>query len=384
MKWRSVAMLGVGGLVVAAGATAAWISTLPESVGATAVPAVAMGEQEATLAALRPPRESRPLIAIIGLNAGTETTDYILPYGVLRRADVAEVVALSAKPGIVKLFPALQVAADMSSSAFDVQYRDGADYVIVPAMSRDDDPEVLSWLQSQAKKGAIVVGICAGAKVMAAAGLLDGKRATTHWYYRKSLFEKYPSADFIRDRRIVTDARVATTTGISASIPMMLTLIEAIAGRGKAEAIGADLGVEQWDLGHASDAFLLTRGFAQTVLGNSLAVWKRERFRIELRPGVDEVSLALVADAWSRTYRSRAFTIAPTATPVETRNGLRVIPDRTTPSWPSEQPLIWREDLRPTDALEQALNAIASRYGTATAEVVARQLEYPGWKRGGD
>ncbi|CFE04153.1 transcriptional regulator [Bordetella pertussis] len=54
-------------------------------------------------------------------------------------------------------------------------------------MSRDDDPAVLAWLREQARKGAIIIGVCAGAKVVAAAGLLDGKRATTHWYYLKEL-----------------------------------------------------------------------------------------------------------------------------------------------------------------------------------------------------
>lgn len=57
--------------------------------------------------------------------------------------------------------------------------------MIVPAMSRDDDPAVLAWLRQQSSKGAIVIGVRAGAKVVGAAGLLDGKRATTRWYCRK-------------------------------------------------------------------------------------------------------------------------------------------------------------------------------------------------------
>lgn len=45
-----------------------------------------------------------------------------------------------------------------------------------PAMSRDDDPAALSWIRSQADRGATVIGVCAGAKVVGAAGLLDGRR----------------------------------------------------------------------------------------------------------------------------------------------------------------------------------------------------------------
>ena len=56
---------------------------------------------------------------------------------------------------------------------------------------------------------------------------------------------------------------------------------------------------------------------------------------VALAPGMDEVSLALVADAWSRTYRSRAVTFAGTAGAYETRSGLRIFPDQVATSWPA-------------------------------------------------
>ena len=214
------------------------------------------------IAALKPPKRQRPLIAIIGINDATETTDYLMPYGILRRADVADVVALATEPGPVTLYPALKVEPQATVADFDARHPEGADYVIVPAMSRDDDPAVLQWIKSQAAKGAIVIGVCAGAKVVGQAGLLDGKRATTHWYYLKELRDKHPAIHYVADRRLVVDRGVATTTGITASMPMSLTLIEAIAGRDKAEAVGRDLGFTDWDARHDSDAFKFTRPFA--------------------------------------------------------------------------------------------------------------------------
>lgn len=52
-----------------------------------------------------------------------------------------------------------------------------------------------------------------------------------------------------------------------------------------------------------------TVSFALTAIGNTLAFWNREQLGMEITPGIDEVSLALGADAWSRTYRSRAVTL---------------------------------------------------------------------------
>jgi putative intracellular protease/amidase len=334
-------------------------------------------ETNALLAGLKPPKRQRPVIAVIGINDATETTDYLMPYGVLRRADVADVTLLATNPGPVKLFPVLTVEPQATTAKFDAQHPEGADYVIVPAMSRDDDPAALTWIRAQAAKGATVIGVCAGAKVVAQAGLLDGKRGTTHWYYLKELREKHPSMQYVADRRLVIDGGVATTTGITASMPMALTLIEAIAGRDAAERVAHDVGLTQWDTRHASHAFQFTRPFALTAVGNALALWNREQLGLELEPGIDEVTLALVADAWSRTYRSRAVTWSRTEGATESRNGVRIRPDRVTATWPLEHLLPAIAGRKPASALDEALSEIANRYGMRTADFVAMQLEYP-------
>jgi putative intracellular protease/amidase len=355
-----------------------WLLSLPPAPSARAAPPIITEEAAATIAALKSPKRHRPVVAIIGVNDATETTDYLMPYGILRRADVADVVALATEPGPMTLYPALKVEPQSTVANFDAQHPDGADYVIIPAMSRDDDPAALQWIRNQAAKGAIIIGVCAGAKVVGAAGLLDGKRATTHWYFLKELREEHPSIRYVADRRFVVDRGIATTTGITASIPMSLTLIEAIAGRGKAEMVARDLGLMDWDARHDSGAFRFNRTFALMVMGNSLAFWNRERLGIALVRGVDEVSLALVTDAWSRTYRSRAVTFAARAGTIESRNGIRVVADQTATSWPTERKLPPIGDRPPAEALDETLRAIAERYGMRTADVVTMQLEYPG------
>lgn len=369
---------GVGILVLAVVTSAVWVMSLPSATAARVQPPISAEEADATLSDLMPPKRERPLVAIIGINGATETTDYLMPYGILRRADVADVVALATGPGPVRLYPALTVEPDATVAAFDERYPEGADYVIVPAMSRDDDPAALDWIRAQAEQGATVIAICAGAKIVAAAGLLDGKRATTHWYFVEAMLERSPTIDYVADRRLVTDQGVATTTGVTASMPMMLTLIESIAGPDKADAVARDLGLPGWDARHDSSAFEMTRSFATTILGNAVAFWNREQFGIELQPGIDEVSLALVADAWSRTFRSRVVTFAGSADAVETGNGIRIIPDNVATDWPADKLIPAFAERKPAEALDQALRAIARRYGDRTADAVAMQLEHPG------
>jgi transcriptional regulator GlxA family with amidase domain len=314
---------------------------------------------------------------IIGINDATENTDYLMPFGILRRAAIADVVALATAPGPVTLYPALTVEPQATVAEFDAQHPDGADYVIVPQMSRDDDPAAIAWIEMQATKGATIIGVCAGARIVAEAGLLDGKRATTHWYYLEELLDKHPAVRYVADRRMVVDQGVATTTGITASMPMALTLIEAIAGREKAEAVARDIGLAHWDGRHDSGAFQFTRPFALTAVRNTIAFWNREQLGVELTPGMDEVSLALVTDAWSRTYRSRAVTFSRTDTAVPTRSGIRIIPDQLVETSPAERRLPTIGNEQPARALDEALRGITVRYGMRTADFVAMQLEYP-------
>jgi putative intracellular protease/amidase len=367
-----VLVLALFGLVGYGG----WILSLPLPVNTAAQP-VPSDEMAAIIDRLKPPKRERPIIAVVGINDATEVTDYLMPTGILRRADIADVSLLATASGPVKLFPALAVEPDATLAEFDARVPDGADYVIVPQMSRADDPVMLAWIRQQAEKGATILGICAGARIVGAAGLLDNKRATTHWYYVDRLREDNPSVTYVPDRRIVADKGVITTTGITASMPITLMMIEAIAGRGKAEAVAADLGLAAWDASHASARFKLTRPMALAVAKNVMAFWNYERLGFELQPQMDEVSIALVSDAWTRTFKAEAISFAASKEPVQTRNGIRLIPDDIAANWRQGERLPSSFASKPADALDQALNDIGKRYGEPTADAVATQLEYP-------
>src|SRR4029079_4974553 len=101
---------------------------LPSHLEAPAcMPPLAAAETAELLAALTPPKRERPLIAVIGINDATETTDYLMPTGNRRRANVADVELLATGLGPVQLFPALTVLPDATISDFDARHPDGAD-----------------------------------------------------------------------------------------------------------------------------------------------------------------------------------------------------------------------------------------------------------------
>jgi hypothetical protein len=129
----------IGTSIVALGLSAcgAGVPLPPERVNATTTDR----QKQAFVEALKPRNQGRPVIAVLALNEGTETTDFLLTHAVLQRADLADVQAVAPRRGRVLLYPALQVEVARDLAGFDSAYPAGADYVIVPAMRSDDDPQ---------------------------------------------------------------------------------------------------------------------------------------------------------------------------------------------------------------------------------------------------
>jgi putative intracellular protease/amidase len=332
-----------------------------------------------THAVASPPTASprRPLVAVVGENDGTEIADFLVPYAVLAASSVVDVVDVGVHPGPIRLMPAtVSLLPRETIASFEARHPTGPDYVIVPAVHHATDPELLRWLRSTAARGVTIVGVCDGAWVLAAAGLLEGRAATGHWYALPSLAKQYPGVHWVRDRRWVRDGRMMTTTGVSAALPAALTLVEEIAGRAHADALAHELGVARWDAAHESARYRLTRPRIATAAANWFAFWRWERIAIPVAPGVDEIALAFTADAWARTYRSSATVVGEGDATVVTRRGLTLRPE---PRAPTERMIALpdAEEVGPASVLPWALVAISERYGAATADFVALQLETP-------
>jgi transcriptional regulator GlxA family with amidase domain len=93
------------------------------------------------------------------------------------------------------------------------------------------DPAFLAGLAALAGGAGRVASVCSGASVLAAAGLLDGYRATTHWAYCDELAERHPAVDVLPDRIYVRDRDRWTSAGVTAGIDLFLALIEEDCGR---------------------------------------------------------------------------------------------------------------------------------------------------------
>ncbi|PWV79254.1 GlxA family transcriptional regulator [Nocardia neocaledoniensis] len=144
------------------------------------------------------------------------------------------VIVCTAEPGVV---PA-------NSGGFDVVIPHGletletADIVIVPSTGSRAGvgPAVLSALRAAVDRGTLVTSICSGAFVLAQAGLLDGRTATTHWGLADELATAFPAVTVRADALFIEDGPVTTSAGAAAGIDLCLHLIRADYGAAVANA----------------------------------------------------------------------------------------------------------------------------------------------------
>ena len=332
-----------------------------------------------------PAATARPLVAILAQNDGTEITDFLVPYGVIAGSDTADVVAVSTADGPVALWPGLTMRADTTVERFDAAHPNGADFVIVPAFHDSKNETTRRWLRAQASKGATLVSICDGALALAGTGLLDGHRATGHFYSADQRRKEFPKVNWVDNTRFVHDGKFISSSGVSASLPTALYLVELLSDRRHALEVARTFGLPDYGATHNSDAFHV--GASEYWVGAKSMVfgWPRDQYAFELVSGVDEVGLAFAFDMLSRTYRSDAFAVAPTEE-VTSRHGLRLlrsktpdaVPARALPvrigSSPGSGGLVVGDGAR---APQDVLSYLTQRYGPQLSGFVAMQLEYP-------
>jgi AraC family transcriptional activator FtrA len=111
---------------------------------------------------------------------------------------------------------------------YDLSLLDAADTIVIPGWRDADEappPALLERLRQAHARGARLCSICSGVFILAAAGLLDGQRATTHWRYTDKLARRYPAIEVQADDLYVDSGQVITSAGSAAGLDMLLHLV---------------------------------------------------------------------------------------------------------------------------------------------------------------
>jgi transcriptional regulator GlxA family with amidase domain len=182
-----------------------------------------------------------------------------------------------------------------------------------------ENPVLVDWVRQRATQARRVASVCTGAFLLAAAGVLDGRRAATHWKYCAKLAQRFPAVRVEPDPIFVCDRPVWTSAGVTAGIDLALALVEEDLGRAVALAVARYLVVFfKRPGGQAQFSTALSLQAAEDKFG-ALHDWINEHL-------ADDLSLSVLADQAGMSERSfsRHYAEATGLTPARAIEQLRV------------------------------------------------------------
>jgi transcriptional regulator GlxA family with amidase domain len=180
-------------------------------------------------------------------------------------------------------------------------------------------PKTISFVRGMAKRGVRIASVCSGAYILAEAGLLDGKRATTHWQRTKHFVATYPRVKLEADHIYVRDGDIWTSAGISAGIDMSLAMIAEDHGEEIAQKTARQLVLYHRRAGGQSQFSSLLELKAPTGRFAPLLAWAREHLDAPLT--VEDMAERA---GMSARHFSRAFIAETGTTPSKAVERLRI------------------------------------------------------------
>jgi AraC family transcriptional activator FtrA len=232
----------------------------------------------------------------------------------------AQAFALAARPGGEPLYEfstcSVEGAEVRTTSGFGVSPRFGlgalrrADTVVVPAYAAVLEPppeEALAALRAAGRRGARVLSVCSGAFALAHAGLLDGRRAATHWAWAGELARRFPAVEVDPDALYVDEEEVMTSAGLSAGIDLSLHVIRKDFG----VAAGARVARHMVAAPHREGGQAQFANAAPVEIGGSLEAtrrWAAERLDQPLDVGAMAGHAAVSPRTFARRFREETGT----------------------------------------------------------------------------
>ena len=273
------------------------------------------------------------VVAVVLGRSGTDDADALAPYEVFARSSKFSVYSVAATSAPATMNGGLHVVptytfADIASGAARQP-----DLVVVPAVNDPagaQEAELRAWIVQQAHAGARILSVCAGSRVLAATGLLDGRRATSHWSRIAPLKKSNPAVTWVAGQRYVEDGNITTSAAISSGIPASLHLMQQLAGTAEAAKIAQQLNYPGWTLGGPTE-IPIQHFSSDDVVGVGLGAvlpWFQPTLAVGLADGVSEIDLSALTDVYS--YASAAHLIPVAAgSSITTAHGVVLL---TTPA----------------------------------------------------
>lgn len=297
--WTAISLLAAAGVLVAVGlpsAKNAVAQVYPHPVGAD--PA------ELSVAAQRAPDfdPARPTVAILLAAEGPNIADTLAPYEVFARSGVVNVILVAERAEPVLLGGGLTALPQRTLAQIGEMTGGGPDVIVVSQMHGDRSGE-MRWVRDSLTHdpGTVVMSVCVSAADVADAGILDGRRATTHWLKLVGLRRDPGDTEWVDSVRFVEDGPTIGSAGVLSGIDAAMRVVERLGGSAELPRIADEI---RWR-GYGSGAGVETEtpGLRPADLPFALGAafrWDRPHNGVLLTPGVGEIELASAFRPYTR------------------------------------------------------------------------------------
>lgn len=189
----------------------------------------------------------KPLKVAIFIYEGAEMLDFVGPTEVFGNAEGFEVFTVAISKDIVLPFPQKMLKITPNYSIDDCPK---PDILVLPGGGATDlmmaNQKLIDWIKEVDKTSTLTMSVCTGAALLSKAGILDNKKATTHWGAVSNLQQQTPKAKILKDTRFVYDGKLLTTAGVSAGIDGALFAVQKLRGEVEAQRVATIMEYDYW------------------------------------------------------------------------------------------------------------------------------------------
>ncbi|WP_020579741.1 DJ-1/PfpI family protein [Actinopolymorpha alba] len=343
----------------------------------------------------------KPTVAIVLGAEGANAADTLAPYEAFALTRAFNVLTVAPTPSPVPLTGGLDIVPDLTFEDLARRLPHPPEVIVVPQIN-GSTKAVVDWVTRQHQDGApLIMSVCVGAGILADAGLLTHRKATSHWLGMIGLRRSHPEVDWVQGQLFVDTGDIITTAGVLRGIDGSLRVIERTLGADAAVSVARQLHWSGYQPGHTTviPAYGLARADLVALLSASYR-WDRPTTGVLLTDGVGEIELASAFRPYTElSYLGTMHAVTRDGGPIRSRHGLTFIPRS---DWASAAPQVDRlivpgaqaaatkaasglpgagtavylhqDNVFPFDGV---LQDIARTYDTATATWVAKTLQYP-------
>lgn len=267
----------------------------------------------------------KPTAVVLISNEGTESTDLLAPFEILASSGALNVFTVAPARTISPIWHGVDILPHFTFESLEHVLHGPPNLILIPNIANPEDSVILNWIRRSANESTWIVSVCEGARVLAAAGLLQNRKASSHFMALGQLERDYPTTDWTRGVRYVEDGNIITSAGVTASIDATFHALRRVSGLEVAQQTAENLNYQLELHPREIDTFDFRWTDFLSLFVTAGYVWDKNRSWVMIAEGIGETALGSVLDLYPRVLDGTVESVSEKRGIVRTKHGLDLL-----------------------------------------------------------